>query len=156
MSLLGSVRPPPTHKAMDLARLVSLGQDIEESAPEGTVNHASLQGFSDSDGVPLREAYAAAAFNPSLRFDRPSDVAFTVCAGGCQSYGALEHVDTLVRLRAARETEGLDTFDLCTKTCLDACDRGPVVAVATADGTTKLMNVTAASLEQAVADALGD
>ena len=155
MSLLGRPLPPPTHKAMPLERLVSLGMDLESHAPDGAVTPAALEEFAASEGIALREAYAAVAFNPNLRFDRPNDAAFTVCSGGCQGYGALEQIDTLLALRSEREAAGETSFDLCTKTCLDACDHGPVVAVMTADGgAAKITKCDSAKLKEAIEEAV--
>ena len=150
MSLLGN-RPSPTHKAMDLARLVNLGMELESVAPDGTVTPDALESFASEQGVALREAYASVPFNPTLRFDRPNDAAFIVCSGGCQGYGALEQIDTLLAIRSAREAAGDTSFDICTKTCLDACDHGPVVVVQTADGgVAKITKCDSAKLKEAV------
>jgi len=140
---------------MPLERLVSLGMELEGHAPDGAVTPAALEAFSESEGVALREAYAAAAFNPNLRFDRPNDTAFIVCTGGCQQYGALEQLDTLIALRREREAAGDTSFDICAKTCLDACDHGPVVGVQTADGgAAKITKCDSAKLKEAIESAV--
>jgi NADH:ubiquinone oxidoreductase subunit E len=139
---------------MELGRLVSLATELEAAAADGFLSRDTLTQFATDQGIGLREAYAAAAFNPNLRFEQRNDVTFVVCSGGCQQYGALETLGALLSLRERREAEGAASFDIATRTCLDACQEGPVIGVQSLGGSAKIPLATPDKLDETVAQAL--
>jgi NADH:ubiquinone oxidoreductase subunit E len=155
-SLMGPPRPPPTHKAMDLARLTSLAMDLEEHAQDGFLTHDALETFASEQGIPIKEAYAAAAYNPSLRFELREDVQLVVCVGGCQQWGALDVVDHALTERERRAAADETSYDVVTRSCLNACDHAPMIALQTPHGATGMPKATRDKVNQALRTVLDE
>ena len=154
-SLMGPPRPP-THKAGDLAKLMSHGIDLEAYAQDGFLSHDALERFASDEGIALKEAYAAAAYNPSLRFELREDVQLVVCVGACQQWGAMDVVDHLIGEKERRGAADLPSYDIMTRSCLNACDHAPMVALQSVDGATGLTRATKESVNAALRSLLDD
>jgi NADH:ubiquinone oxidoreductase subunit E len=143
---------PATHTALDLMKLMGLGGEIEEGlnmAGADALDVALLEDLAGDLGVPISHLFAAAALTTQLPFAQGEGPTFTVCAGGCQRWGALPVLEALVAERARREQAGEPTFEIHAKRCLDQCDKAAVVAVQTDHGTGLLAEVTPASILEA-------
>ncbi len=93
--------------------------------------------------------WAAAAMLTEIPCDSSAPVRFEVCLGGCQSYGAGELLDHLLKRHAQRRDEG-GAFGVVVKRCLDKCDRGAFVLLHTPHGTASLPEATCDQLDEAL------
>lgn len=150
----GSPRPP-THKPLDMNRMMKLGLAVEEAAEDAPIGGDALDELALDQGVDASHLYAAAAMTTDVEFAREHDVAFVVCGGTCQNWGALARIEQLVTLRQQRIDDGLPGFDIQVKRCLDQCGRAPVLQIRTPDGTAWLTEATEASVAEAVEQACG-
>ncbi len=123
-----------------------------ERAAGGKVTADLLATLAGELDAPLAHLYIAAGFLPMLGFARESETIFLVCSGGCQQYGAVPVVETLLSLRDERTAAGKPGFDVHTRGCLDRCQQGAMVAVFTGAGAAGIAMATPESIAQAVAD----
>ena len=143
---------PATHGSLDLTQLMRLGGEVEEAlnmAGDDALDVALLEDLAGDLGVPISHLFAAAALTTQLPFAQGDGPAFTVCAGGCQRWGALPVLEALVVERERRAQAGEPTFEIHAKRCLDQCDKAAVVAVRTQHGTGLLAEVTPESAREA-------
>jgi len=144
----------PTHKPLDLNRLMSLSALIEDIAVDGRVSAEALEDRAHEDGIPVEKLYVAAAVVADVEVTREHDIAFEVCAGGCQSWGALDVIEHLVSIRQERVEDGAPAFDVVPRRCLDKCAAAPAVVVVTPDGRAVIEQADADRLDEAVAQLL--
>ena len=123
----GLTMRPPTHKPLDMMVLFQLIQKIRSKAAGQPLSHDQVEEIATENDLPVSSVFAAMMFDPVLRLTPETEAQITVCVGRCQSYGAIENLDKLLELRAARKTAGETYFDLKTRNCLDRCDQGPVM-----------------------------
>jgi len=118
---------PPTHKPLDMMVLFQLIQKIRTAAQGQPLSHDQVEALATEQGLPVSNVMAAMMFDPNLSITPETKAQITVCVGRCQSYGAIENLEKLLELRAARKAAGEPYFDLKTKNCMDRCDQGPVM-----------------------------
>jgi NADH:ubiquinone oxidoreductase subunit E len=147
----GSSRPP-THRPLELEKLVRLSIELRDVAVDGEVTPEIVEGVACDQGVPRGHVYAALAVSPDLRLRPSAAVAFTVCAGGCQQWGSLERLEQLLAARELRLARGAPAFDVRTRSCLDKCDFGPTILVETPHGTVFVLMATKDKVDAALAE----
>ncbi len=142
----------PTHKALDFSKMMRCGVAVDEAADDAPITADALEELALEEGVDVSHLYAAAAVTTDVQFAREHEVAFTVCGGNCQHWGALECLETLADIRRERIEDGKSGFDIQAKKCLDQCDLGPVVVVHTPGGKALLEKANKSALAAAVAE----
>lgn len=159
LPLAGGGRPtrPPTHKPLDLRRLMQLAPDIEESfdmTGQEKLTPELVEEIASDVGASETHVFAAVAMMTDIPFDESDATRFEICVGGCQQWGALPALEKLVQLRAKRREAGDTGFGVVPRRCLDKCDRAAVVVVRTPDGTAGLSEATPETVEEAVTQAM--
>ena len=139
----------PTHRDLDPARLPGLGLELEELAEDGPVTPARVIALAEEQGKPVSHYYAAVALATDLELPT-APVTAVVCAGKCQSWGALDCLDAAA---AAYDRHG--GFAIAVRPCLDRCADAPVVELRTPDGTAVLTRTSGAAVAEALATAVG-
>lgn len=142
------LRPPPTHTPLPPESILPLARELMNDGSPFTPRR--LEEVASAAGAPLSHAYVAAGMVPLARFEREHDVAFVVCSGGCQGYGALLILEKLLETRDLRIEEGEPAFDVQTRGCLDGCSHAPLVQVQTRDGVGHVPKATFESLQEAL------
>lgn len=160
LPIAGKPRPdrPATHKPLDLDRLMKLGVSVEdaaEDADEEIVTADMLEELGEDLGVAPSQLLAAAAMTTDLELARTEDVTFVCCAGGCQSWGALDLIDQLFDLRRDRAAAGKTLFNIHARNCLDRCRSAPVLLVHGPDGVAIIEAATADDVASAVDSVCG-
>ena len=138
----------PTHADVELARLASMGLELEDIAEGEEVSLPALVELAEDRGRPPSHYLAAAALATELRVVPAAALTVRVCAGTCQRWGALDLLDHLVE----RHGKGKE-FAIAPVGCLDRCDLAPACEIHSSDGQLVLAPATAASLDEAL-DAL--
>lgn len=154
----GNPPPPPTHKPLDPTKLMRIASDLEDRADEedlDTVNLEFIEEYSEESGVPENHIVAALLAS-TIELERSCDKAFVVCAGKCQAWGSLDHLQTLLDVRRDRAEAGKPVFDIRVRDCLDRCEQPPMVALETPDGTAALPKATAADIDEALDQLVND
>ena len=82
-------------------------------------------------------------------------VNLVVCAGKCQSWGALDVLDRATDLWERRRDQGLPLFDVTVRSCLDRCEHAAVCELRGPDGTAVMTETTARQVEDALTAILG-
>jgi NADH:ubiquinone oxidoreductase subunit E len=134
----------PTHADVELARLASMGLELEEIADGETVALPALIELAEDRGRPASHYLAAIPLATELRLEAPAKLVVRVCAGTCQRYGALDLLDHLVPRAAGRR------FSIAPVACLDRCDQAPACEVHGDHGQLVLAPATAAALDEAL------
>lgn len=145
---------PPTHPAPDMARLFEIGDALVEEAEltmNGELTAEDLESFAGSEGHRLLDVWIAAGLHPEVVVARSHAVAFGVCVGRCQMWGAAPLFQALLAMSDARAQAGQPTFDVVARGCLNRCEHAPFVAVSTDDGVFGVGQATPEMLEQAIA-----
>ena len=137
----------PSHTARTIGdrvfrALVAAGED--ELTPE------LLDGVAAELGCPKAHVYAA-ALTTWRPFAVDNAVRFAICAGQCQTAGALGLMEHLLHRRDQRTASGLPTFDLLPRGCLNGCGRGPTVYVMTREGVAGMAYATPAQIDVVLA-----
>ncbi|MCA9687496.1 MAG: hypothetical protein KC457_35365, partial [Myxococcales bacterium] len=101
-----------------------------------------------------REAhvYVAAATMSEIPCADDGEVAFTLCVGNCQKWGAAELLEQVLDADGVRRANDEAGFAVIAKRCLDRCADAPVVQIRTSDGQAGLAPASRASLEEALAE----
>ncbi len=149
----------PTHPAPNMPRLFELGDALVEEAemtPSGELTPEDLEAFAESEDHRLLDVWIAAGLHPEVRVARAHDVAFGVCVGRCQLWGAAPVLESLLALSEVRAAAGQQTFDVVTRGCLNRCEHAPFVAVSTPDGVFGVGQASPDSVAAAVAHVMGD
>ena len=129
-----------------MARLSSMGMELEEIAVDEKVSLAALIELAEDRGRPASHYLAALPLATELTLAAPDGATneVRVCAGNCQSYGALVLLDQL----AARPDP---KFAIVPVECLDRCDLAPACEIRGAHGQLVLAPATRSSLDEALA-----
>ncbi len=154
----GNLPPPPTHKPLEPTKLMRIASDMEDRADEEgleLINLEFIEEHSEETGTP--ESHLLAALLASnIELERSSDKAFVVCAGKCQSWGSLDHLQHLLDVRRKRVEDGGQGFDIRVRSCLDRCEQPAVVAIETPDGAAVIPKANVDSLNEAIAQLMDD
>jgi NADH:ubiquinone oxidoreductase subunit E len=137
----------PTHRDIDFARLASLGNEVEEVAEEGPLTPDRVIDLARDRGRPPSHYFAAAVLAAEVELPASKPVQVVVCAGKCQSWGALDLLD-----RAAELWERQPGFDIVPRQCLDRCEHAAVCEVRGPGGAAVLTRATPDQLEAALAE----
>lgn len=126
-----------------MARLSSMGLELEEIAEDGEVTLAALAELAEDRGRPASHYLAAIPLATELKVAaRPgATIAVRVCAGNCQRYGALDLLDHLI---------GKAKASITPVECLDRCDNAPAAELASSSGTLVLAPATASAIDEAL------
>ncbi len=138
----------PTHEDVPIARLASMGLELEEIAEDEVVGIAELAELAEDRGRPASHYLAAVSLATELTVGPAAAVTLKVCVGTCQRYGALDMLDHLV----ARWGK-MKGFVIAPVSCLDQCDQAPACEVHGSHGKLLLAPTTTANLDEAL-DAL--
>lgn len=133
----------PTHADVDLARLASMGLDVEELESNGAVPRDALVEMSEDRGRPASHYLAALALATELPLAPTPGATVTIklCLGSCQQWGALDLADHLVAKRVT----------LVPTACLDRCDQAPACELDGPSGKLVLAPATVATVDEAIA-----
>ena len=148
---------PPTHKPLDMQRLMRIATELEEAfemSEHASLSPEAVDELADEIGAPASHVYAAAAMMTELPMDESAPIRFELCAGGCQSWGALPLIDKLSVAHAQRRENGEAGFGIVARRCIDKCAEAPVVLIRTPDGTAGLLKATPEALDEALSQAL--
>lgn len=144
----------PTHKPLDLSRLMNLGSSVQQLSTDGRVSAEAIEDRAHEDGIAIEHLYVAAAVVADIEIAREHDLAFEVCAGGCQGWGSVDVLEHLLSRRADRIEDSSPAFDVVPRRCLDKCAVAPAVVVVTPDGRAVLEAASRDSLDAAIAELL--
>lgn len=145
----------PTHADVELSRLAAIGLELEDIADGDTVALPALIELAEDRGRPASHYLAAIPLATELRLAGPAagtTVTIRVCAGTCQSYGALDLLDHLAPRAAAAGSR----IAIAPVACLDRCDRAPACELHGDAGPLVLAPATEASLDEAIAALAAD
>lgn len=134
----------PTHEDVPMARLSSMGLELEDLAEDDTVALDAVIELAEDRGRPTSHYLAAIPLATELRLAGEAPLTVRVCAGNCQRYGALDLLDHLVAHRSP-------DVAIAPVTCLDRCDQAPACEVLGAHGQLVLAPATPATLDDALA-----
>lgn len=135
----------PTHEDVPIARLSSMGLELEEVAEDETVTIAAIVEVAEDRGRPPSHYLAAIPLATELKVKTSGGTEVRVCAGNCQRYGALDLLDHLV----ARHQKA-PTFTIGPVECLDHCDNAPAAEIHGAHGKLVLAPATASAIDEAL------
>lgn len=136
----------PTHEEIDLARIASIGLELEDIARGDEVPLPALVELAEDRGRPASHYVAAIPLASELRLAGSAPVTVKICAGNCQRYGALDIIDHLVERMMAGANIAMTPV-----TCLDRCDQAPACEIDSASGKLVLAPATTANLDEAIA-----
>jgi NADH:ubiquinone oxidoreductase subunit E len=139
----------PTHEDVPLARLSSMGLEIEDIAEGDTVALPALIELAEDRGRPVSHYLAAIPLATELRVGSSATTTVKVCAGTCQRWGALDLLDHLA------DRAGKLGIAIAPVTCLDRCDLAPACEIHGAHGQLVIAPATTRAIDEAL-DALGD
>lgn len=137
----------PTHEEIDIARLASMGLELEDIADGEEVHLPALVELAEDRGRPASHYLAAVPLGTELRVAATGPLTVRVCAANCQRYGALDLLDHLVE-RSARDNGA--KFSIAPVACLDRCDLAPACEIHGAHGKLVLAPATASSIDDAL------
>lgn len=140
----------PTHPTVPMQTLIKLAQALMAEAGGQPFSLEMAQKTAADNDAPLSHVFAAAG-TMGIRAQQTADIAFVVCVGGCQGFGALDCVDDLLKLRTERGSEKR-SFDVHPVSCMDRCQLAPAVRVHTPDGVGFLPSAKTDALLTAVAE----
>lgn len=135
----------PTHEDLPLARLSSMGLELEDIAEDEQVTIPALVELAEDRGRPASHYLAAIPLATELRVAGDAAVTVKVCAGNCQRWGALDVLDHLVA-----RWQKASGFAIVPVTCLDRCDHAPACELHSPDGQLVLAPAAATSLDEAL------
>jgi NADH:ubiquinone oxidoreductase subunit E len=137
----------PTHEDVPIARLSSMGLELEDIAQDGdgVVALPALVELAEDRGRPASHYLAAVALATELRVGPPAPLEVVVCAGTCQRYGALDLMDHLVE-RCVKHG-GMQVRPV---TCLDRCDQAPACELRGAHGQLVIAPASAKAVDEAI------
>ena len=135
----------PTHEDVPIARLSSMGLELDEIALDETVTIAALAELAEERGRPASHYLVALPLATELKVKSSGGVEVRVCAGNCQRYGSLDLLDHLV----ARHLKA-QTFTIAPVECMDHCDNAPACELHGAQGKLVLAPATASGIAEAL------
>jgi NADH:ubiquinone oxidoreductase subunit E len=125
-----------------------MGMELDEIAEDGEVKLSALVELAEDRGRPASHYLAALPLATELTLAKDGGTEVRICAGNCQSYGALVLLDHLVE--RAQKNGGLSIVPV---ECLDNCDVPAVCELRGAGGQLVLTSATKTSIDEAL-DAL--
>lgn len=128
-----------------MARLASMGMELDEIADEGKVTLPALVEMAEDRGRPASHYIAAIPLASELALSMEGGLSLRVCAGNCQRYGALDLLDHLVERSASK-----GGFSIVPLECLDRCDHGPAIEIDGAHGKLVLAPANKQNLDEAL------
>ena len=131
---------------------MKLGLEVDEAADDEPITCDAIDELALELGVDPGDLYASAAVTTDVEIAREYEVAFVVCGGICQNWGALACLEILVDARRDRLDAGQPAFDIMAKSCLDRCEHAPAVMVRTPDGSALIEQADPHKLREAIAD----
>lgn len=141
----------PTHPTVPMENLIKLAQALMAASGGEPFSLELAQKVADDNDAPLSHVFAGAGIM-GIRPEQTGDIAFVVCVGGCQGFGALDCIDDLIKLRKDRAGADKRLFDVHPVSCMDRCQLAPAVRVHTPDGVGFLPSAKADALTVAVAE----
>jgi NADH:ubiquinone oxidoreductase subunit E len=135
----------PTHEDVPIARLSSMGLELEELAEDNTVALPALIELAEDRGRPASHYVAALALATELQIAGSAPLELVVCAGTCQRYGALDLLDHVIE-RCVKS----GGFNVRPVTCLDRCDQAPACELRGAHGQLVLAPATKQGVDEAI------
>jgi NADH:ubiquinone oxidoreductase subunit E len=135
----------PTHEDVPLARLSSMGLELDDIAQDEQVALPALVELAEDRGRPASHYLVAIPLATDLRVAGDAPLTLKVCAGNCQRYGATDLLDHLVA-----RWQRASSFTLAPVSCLDRCDLAPACELQGAHGQLVLAPATTASLDEAL------
>jgi len=135
----------PTHEDVPIARLSSMGLELEDLAEDGAVAISAIVELAEERGRPPSHYLAAIPLATELTVQVSPGPKVRVCAGNCQRYGALDLLDHLVERHTKKPA-----FTIVPIECLDRCDLAAACEVHGDHGVLVLAPATAASLDEAL------
>lgn len=139
----------PTHRDIDMTRLANLGLEVEELAEAGELTPDRMIALGEEQGKPASHYYAAVALATELELPT-APVTAVFCAGKCQSWGALDAIESAI----ATWEKQPGAFAIGVRTCLDKCFDAPVCELRTPSGTATLLRAKPDEVATALRDAL--
>lgn len=139
----------PTHEDVPIARLSSMGLELEEISEDEQVQLSALIELAEDRGRPASHYLIAVPLATELRVGPEAPVTVKVCAGVCQRWGAADMLDHLV----ARWQKQPGSLAIRPVQCLDRCDLAPACEIHGAHGQLVVAPATTAALDEAL-DAL--
>lgn len=137
----------PTDEEIDIARLASMGLELEDIAEGDEVHLPALLELAEDRGRPASHYLAAVPLGTELRVAPTAPVTVRVCAANCQRYGARDLLDHLV---ARWQRDRGASFSIAPVACLDRCDHAPACEIHGEHGQLVLAPATAESLDEAL------
>ena len=135
----------PTHEDVPIARLASMGLELEEIAKDEVVGIAELAELAEDRGRPASHYLAAVSLATELKVGPAAALEVRVCIGTCQRYGALDMLDHLVARWG--KSKG---FVIAPVSCLDQCDKAPACEIHGPHGKLVIAPTTTAGLDEAL------
>ena len=138
----------PTDEPVPMARLSSMGLELDEIAVDDKIELAALLELAEDRGRPPSHYIAALPLATDFTLAAPEGAVneVRVCAGNCQSYGALVLLDHL-----AVKPQPASKFSIKAVECLDRCDLAPACEIHGAHGQLVVAPATIAKLDEALA-----
>ncbi len=144
----------PTHESLDPESIFALAGAL--TAEGARISEAGLLAFAKRQGASPLHAWVALAYSPEVAIERTHDIAFGVCLGRCQLWGALPVLEALLALREERLAAGKAGFDVVPRGCLSRCEHGAFVVGVTPAGQFGMGQATPEQVTAAVAHAFGE
>lgn len=135
----------PTHEDVPIARLSSMGLELDEIAEDETVTIAALAELAEDRGRPASHYLAAIPLATELKVKSSGGIEVRVCVGNCQRYGSLDLLDHLVERH-----QKAATFTIAPVECMDHCDNAPAAEIHGAHGKLVLAPATASAIDEAL------
>jgi NADH:ubiquinone oxidoreductase subunit E len=125
-----------------------MGMELDEIADDGTVALGKLVELAEDRGRPASHYVVALPLATELTLAKSGGTEVRICAGNCQSYGALVLIDHLVARSLAKGGITITPVE-----CLDRCDVPPACELRGPGGQLVLAPATTTNLDEAL-DAL--
>ena len=111
--------PTRTHEPLDLDQVWDLVDTLADKLEEddAPVTPELLLEVAQSADAELSHVYVAAGLDPDVQWRRAHEVAFVVCTGSCQAWGAVDALSTLLTERQRRIDERRPSFVILTTAC---------------------------------------
>ena len=126
--LLPNQGPPLklTHDPIPPEEMMRLRDALRTRCQDSKVTMDVIEQVASSSNAPRAHVYASAALDPNLVIDAETNVLIAICVGTCQGQGAIENLETLLKIRSERKQAGKRIFDVVPRTCLDMCVHSPI------------------------------
>lgn len=135
----------PTHEDVPLARLSSMGLELEEIAIDDAVTIPAVVELAEDRGRPASHYLASIPIATELRLAGDAALEVRVCVDNCQRYGSLDLLDHLVERHGTKAV-----FRIAPVECMDRCDQAPACELHGPHGQLVLAPASAESLDEAI------